>query len=213
MLLVNFKNYRKGIGREGMKLAEKCENISEETDTEITVSPPIYDTSRYQEIDIPVYSQHLDPVSTGSQTGKITAEGLKANNVEGTLINHSERRLKPDRIEQTVEKAEQNNITTVVCAQNPEEVERYSKFGPDYVAYEPSELIGGEISVSTAKPEVVEEAVNRSKVPVLTGAGIKNTEDVEKSLELGCEGVLVASGVVKKGNQEKSIKNLVRGFK
>ncbi|MDY6788588.1 MAG: triose-phosphate isomerase, partial [Candidatus Nanohaloarchaea archaeon] len=37
----------------------------------------------------------------------------------------------------------------------------------------------------------------------------KTEEDVEKALELGAEGVLVASGVVKASDPEKEIKKFV----
>jgi len=62
----------------------------------------------------------------------------------------------------------------VVCAQSPEECEKLSKFNPDYIAYEPPELIGGDKSVSDAHPELIQKAVRASgDVPTLTGAGIK----------------------------------------
>jgi len=73
---------------------------------------------------------------------------------------------------------------------------------PDMIAVEPPELIGTGISISKARPELITESlkqirkVNRS-VKVLCGAGVTTAEDVSKALELGSEGVLVASGVVK----------------
>jgi len=73
---------------------------------------------------------------------------------------------------------------------------------PDMIAIEPPELIGTGISVSKARPELITESVNEirrlnSRVKVLCGAGVTSAEDVSKALELGSEGVLVASGIVK----------------
>jgi len=50
------------------------------------------------------------------------------------------------------------------------------------------------------------------KVKVLCGAGVKTGEDVKKALELGTEGVLLASGVVKAENPEKVLRDLISGI-
>jgi triosephosphate isomerase len=73
---------------------------------------------------------------------------------------------------------------------------------PDMIAIEPPELIGTGISVSKARPELITESVKQIRkvngsVKILCGAGVTTAEDVSKALELGSEGVLVASGVVK----------------
>ena len=79
---------------------------------------------------------------------------------------------------------------------------KIAEFSPDFLAYEPPELIGTGIPVSKTKPEVVRRTVEivkrvNPKVKVLCGAGISSGEDVKKALELGTKGVLVASAVVK----------------
>ena len=87
---------------------------------------------------------------------------------------------------------------------------------PDMIAMEPPELIGGDISVSTARPEAIVETIEAVKsvksVPVLVGAGIKNGQDVKKAIELGAKGVLVASGIVKAKDPKKAINDLVDGM-
>ena len=88
---------------------------------------------------------------------------------------------------------------------------------PDFIAVEPPDLIGGDVSVSTAKPELISDSVKAvhavASIPVITGAGIKNSADARKALELGTEGVFVASGIVKAQNPEKAIDELLEGFK
>ena len=63
-------------------------------------------------------------------------------------------------------------------------------------------MIGGDISVTTADPAIVSDTVAAVKstnpnVRVLCGAGVKNGADVRTAIELGAEGVLLASGVTK----------------
>jgi triosephosphate isomerase len=48
-------------------------------------------------------------------------------------------------------------------------------------------------------------------IKVLCGAGITSGEDVTKALELGAEGVLIASGVVCAKNQRTAFQDIVDG--
>ena len=210
MLVVNFKAYSQASGEDASRIARQCRKAGEETGEKVIVAPQHLDVLRIDNTE--VFGQHLDPVKQGSQTGHTTAEALKDAGCSGTLLNHSEMRIKPEKIEKAVTRASETGLKTIVCAQTPEECGELSGYEPDYIAYEPPELIGGDTSVSEAKPELIEKAVEESEVPVLTGAGIKTKEDVEKAVELGCEGVLVASGVVKSDNPRKAAVDLCEGL-
>lgn len=212
MIIVNFKAYPEASGKKARRLGENCLEASEETGKKVTAVPAFPDILRLEDLGVKVFSQHIDAVEPGSHTGHVTPESVKEAGVSGTLINHSERRLKAEEIKNAVDMARENDLTTVVCAKDPGECREYSEFDPDYIAFEPPELIGGDISVSEAKPGLIEKAVSESDVPVLTGAGIHSRKDVEKSVELGCEGVLVASGVVKAENQYEEIVELCEGL-
>lgn len=213
MIVINFKAYSEATGKKARQLAEACEKARKETGERIVISPSNSDLLRAEHLDLEIFSQHIDPVNPGSHTGSVTVKEVKSAGATGTLLNHSERRLDEETLEKSIEISDDKGITTVVCAQNPDECEDFSSYSPDYIAYEPPELIGGDVSVSQSKPEVIEEAVKRSSVPVLTGAGIKNMEDVEKSMRHGCEGVLVASGVVKAKKPHEEILELAEGLK
>lgn len=197
-LIINLKAYRKGVGSKAEEIKQEIVKASKKTSKQIIVTPQIADHQKFDSDKFSKYSQHVDAVETGSHTGSILAETLSENNFDGVLINHSERRLEPEIIEKTVKRCRELNLQTIVCAQSPEECEQFSKYDPDFIAFEPPELIGGEISVSSAKPDLIKDAVEKSgNVSTLAGAGIKDKKDVEKSIELGCKGVLVASGIVK----------------
>lgn len=212
MIVVNFKTYSQAQGEKAVEIAEKCRKASEETGEKVIVSPALEDTLRLEDMDLEVFSQHVDPVKPGSHTGSVTASGAKEAGVSGTLLNHSENRMEKEQIKASIELCREHGLTTIACAQTPEECAELDKFNPDYIAFEPPELIGGDTSVSSAKPEMITEAVESSEAPTLTGAGIKNREDVKKSIELGCEGVLVASGVVKADDVEEEVKDLCQGL-
>ena len=86
--------------------------------------------------------------------------------------------------------------------------------GPEYVAIEPPELIGSGISVSKANPDIIRKSVAavravNPKVKVLTGAGIQSGECVKIAVDLGTDGVLLASSVVKAKDPGAVMRELV----
>src|SRR3989442_1266063 len=111
----------------------------------------------------------------------------------------------------------QETGASVVLAPPASDLAHVAKLSPEYIAIEPPELIGGDVSVTTANPEIVSGAVERIRaanpnVGVLCGAGVKSRKDVAKALELGTVGVLLASGVVKAKDPEAALRDLVKGL-
>ena len=99
-------------------------------------------------------------------------------------------------------------MISVVCSDSLMKSKGIARFDPNFIAYEPPELIGTGVSVSKTKPQIVVETVNLVKrinpeIKVLCGAGITDGEDVKRALELGTEGVIPASSVVKAINPKK----------
>jgi triosephosphate isomerase len=208
-MVVNFKTYAEATGRKALELARKCEKTSLETEICVGVAPQFVDIPTIAKVvSIPVFAQHIDPIKPGSSTGHILPEAIKEAGAVGTLINHSERRLKLADIDAAVTRAREVGLTSLVCTNNSAVSAAAATLRPDMIAVEPPELIGTGISVSKAKPEVVSGTVElvkkiNPKVIVLCGAGITTGEDVVAALRLGTEGVLVASGVVKAQNPYK----------
>ena len=215
---MNFKTYVEASGDEAVSLAKICDDVAKETGASIVVAPPMPDISRIASIvDIPVFAQHVDDVKPGGTTGYVTLENVKASGAQGTLLNHSEHRIKVAEIHDLIERAHQLSLSTIVCTNNTGVSRACAAMGPDYVAIEPPELIGGDISVTTANPKIVSDTVTTirsvsDKVSVLCGAGVKNGVDVRKAIELGAEGVLLASGVVKAKDKMAVLLDLVSGL-
>ncbi|UCE57864.1 MAG: triose-phosphate isomerase [Candidatus Bathyarchaeota archaeon] len=202
-ILVNFKTYSEATGRNAVRLAEIAERISLETEVCIGLAPQFVDiVSISSTVSIPVFAQHIDPIAAGSFTGHILPEAVREAGAIGTLINHSERRLKLVDIDTAVRRARESGLLSVVCASNAIVGSAAAAFNPNMIAVEPPELIGTGIPVSKAKPEIVSGTVDQVKrinpdVVILCGAGITRGEDVAAALRLGTEGILVASGIVK----------------
>ncbi len=216
IIIVNFKTYEKGTGKAAVRLAEIAEEVSKETGASIAVAPQFTDIERVaRKVSIPVFAQHVDPISFGSNTGHVLAQAVKEAGAIGTIINHSERQIKPADIEAAVKKAREVGLITVVCADTPETSKKLAEFNPDFLAIEPPELIGTGIPVSKAKPEVVTDSLEtvkkiNPKITVLCGAGITVGEDYAAALKLGTEGVIIASGVVKAKDQRAALIDLAK---
>jgi len=203
IVIINFKTYIEGTGKKALELARSAKKVSSETGVCFAVAPQFVDIPLIvNSIDVPVFAQHIDPFKPGSYTGHVLPESVKEAGAVGTLINHSERRLKLADIDEALTRAHEVELTTVVCTNNTAVSASAAALKPDMIAVEPPELIGTGIPVSKAKPEVVTSTVDSVKkvnrnVVVLCGAGITNGEDVAAAIKLGTEGVLVASGIVK----------------
>jgi triosephosphate isomerase len=214
VLVINFKTYLEATAKKAEKIAKIADAVSKETNKNIVLAVQETDIYRLSKlVDIPVFSEHLDPIDYGAHTGKVLAKSLKFNGASGVLLNHSEDRFDLHEIELSVKLAKKHKLKTIVCANDAFQSGAISLFKPDFIAVEPPELIGGKVSVSSAKPEIITKTIKKvnsiKKVPVLCGAGIKTGQDVKKAIELGASGVLVASGVVKAKNIRKKIKELV----
>ena len=215
-IIINFKAYTEVEGDNALRIARACQSVSEESGINIIACPPMTELSRVaRAVNIPVMAQSADPKPPGPHTGWVTPEMIKSAGAIGTLVNHSEHRLAYEEVAKVVEGSRKIGILICVCADTAETTGKMALLRPDMVAVEPPELIGGDVSVTDARPEVVSDAVAAASlrgdatVPVLCGAGVKTGKDVKRALELGTRGVLLASGVVKSKDPRKSLQDLV----
>lgn len=215
LIIINLKSYAEGFGHRAHRIAADARLVSKESGVRIGVAPNYMDLhpiSRHY--DIPVYAQHVDGIGPGAYTGHVLAAAVREAGAYGTLINHSERRLTLADVQASVEAAKGAGLETVVCTNNAATSAAAAAFAPAYIAIEPPELIGSGVSVSKADPGIIERSVAAVRqinpaVKVLTGAGISTGECVKIALDLGTEGVLLASSVVKADDPASVLRDLV----
>ncbi len=217
VVMLNVKAYRESMGASGMELARACERVAESTGVSVAICPQQTELALIcREVEIPVLAQHAEAFEAGAHTGYVVLEAVKEAGAAGTLVNHSEHRMTVADIEAVVSRAKELGLCTVVCTSSVATSRACAVFEPDFIAVEPPELIGTGIPVSKAEPEVVRRSVEAVKeispgTRVLCGAGISTGEDVRAALELGAEGVLLASGVVKAERPEEVLLSLAKG--
>ncbi|MBI4438815.1 triose-phosphate isomerase [Candidatus Woesearchaeota archaeon] len=216
-IIINYKTYPSGTGRKAEDTAKACIQQAQQAGKQVIIAAQAADIYRLSRLSAPIIAQHIDPVDQGKNTGFITAESVKEAGAIGTLINHAEHKISIQSIQQTVEKAHKNGLLAIACAATTREAEAIAKpCSPDYIAIEPPELIGGNISVSKARPEIITETIQSVRkirpIPVICGAGINGKEDVKKAVELGTKGVLVANYVMGAEDRKKAVEELVSGL-
>jgi triosephosphate isomerase len=215
VVIINFKTYTRATGEKAVLLAQTCERVSNKYDVPIVVAPQIPDLYRISKaIEIPVFSQHMDPGEPGRFTGHILGDTLVESGCTGTLINHSEKRMQLADIEEVISKAHKLNLFSVVCTNNISVSVAAACMSPWSVAVEPPELIGSGISVSQAQPKIISGTVDKIRkvnknVVILCGAGISTGDDVAAAIKLGAQGVLLASAVANTDKPEAVLSDLV----
>ena len=215
-LIINFKNYEEVSSDKAIRLAESASQVADKLKIEIVVAPPQPVLALIaKNIRIPVICQHVDNEKMGPSTGFIVPEIAKSYGAVGSLINHSEHRMEMSSISSLVERMRKLGMASIVCAQEPHEVVEISTLQPDFIAIEPPELIGSGRAVSKENPAIITKSIQGagSRSGVICGAGITDKGDVAKAMELGSQGILVASGIVKATSWEKKITELASGMK
>ncbi len=215
LILINLKSYAESIGSGAHGIAQAAEVVSEESGISIGLAPmypDIHPISHHYSI--PVFAQHVSPFNPGAHTGSIPVVAAKSAGAIGSLVNHSEFRLTVADIDSVVSSLKNAGMLSIICSNNVSTTKAVSTFNPDYVAIEPPELIGGQVSVAQANPEIITASVEAAKsvipdMKVLAGAGIHCGNCVKTAIDLGCSGVLLASSVVKAEKPDDVLRNLV----
>ena len=217
LIVVNFKTYATAMGQKAVDLAQAMERASKDHVRMIAVVSA-FDLHAVKQAapSLEVWSQHLDPVGQGSFTGWLQPINAIERGAQGTIINHAEHKVDIEHVQQLMEQLP-DEFPMCACAADVDEAHQLAELGPTFIAVEPPELIGGDISVTTADPAIVSDTVNAVRainphVRVLCGAGVKDGKDVKTAVELGAHGVLLASGVTKASDVDAVLADLVAGL-
>lgn len=219
MIFVNFKTYEAGSGLNALNLVKILATASSGKGVKII---PVLQAADIKEATqtskLEIWAQNIDPNPFGASTGSTLAEAVYEDGAIGTFLNHSEHKFTNfNDLEMASKRAKEVGLKTLIFAADENELGKVVSLKPDFVSYEPPELVGSKTtSVSQSRPETIAEAVQISRkegIPLIVGAGIKSADDVKKSLELGATGVAVASAVVEDKDPAGKLTELMEGFK
>ena len=213
LIVVNFKTYATAMGIQAENLASMMATVTTSARMVGVVSAFDLATINQSSPTLEIWSQHLDPVGMGSFTGWLQPNNAIERGAKGTIINHAEHKVPLSHVEELMKQLPEG-FQICACAADVEEAKALASLSPTFIAVEPPELIGGDISVTTADPDIIKSTVDAVKsvnenIRVLCGAGVKNGSDVKMALSLGAEGVLLASGVTKAEDPFEILNDLV----
>jgi triosephosphate isomerase len=220
-IVVNAKAYPEVTGAAGcVALAQACARVADASGARIALALPLAElagVARRRTAGVPLYAQHCDARDPGAATGWVTAEALAAVGAVGSIVNHAEHKVGLAEAASIVERLHETGLASLVCADSLAEAIAIASLKPRMLAIEPPELIGGDVSVTSADPRIVSDAVkavrkSSPRTAVLCGAGVKTGADVAAALRLGADGVLLASGVVKAKDPGKALRDLASGL-
>jgi triosephosphate isomerase (TIM) len=216
MIFLNFKTYEQSTGQRALGLIKSMDQVASASAVPFiacVAASDVKEAAQFATIDI--WAQHVDAVSYGAHTGSILAQAVKEDGAKGTLLNHSEHKFSSfDELKTAHDDAKAVGLKTLIFAATVEECVQVATLSPDYIGYEPPELIASkDTSVAKAKPDVIKSVVDAvPNVPIIVGAGVKDENDVRVSLELGAKGIALASAVILAEDPKAVLEDLVKGF-
>lgn len=197
-LVVNPKSYL--YGESALALALAADDVAR--DTGLTV----YFTCPYADIrlisrrarHIIVTAQHMQPLRPGRGMGHVLPESLLEAGARAVFLNHAEQPLTLTYLYQTIARARELDMTTIVCADSVAEGLAAAMLSPDILLCEPTDLIGtGQVAGEGYTVEAVRR-IRRANpdVAVMIASGVTTAEDVYNIIRLGADGTGATSGIL-----------------
>ena len=200
-------------GDDILALALAADKASETYDVDVIFTCPVVDIRRVAEATkrLHVFAPHMDPIYPGRGLADTLPESLVAAGAEGVMLNHVEKPLSFEVLADTIKRADEVGLTTIVCADSMKDASRIAGLHPDIIVAEPSELIGTGVSVG---PEYVSAATDSVKqvdenILVLTAAGIAGGEDVYNTIMAGADATGSSSGVAKAADRSAMVDEMI----
>lgn len=188
-------------GEEMLALAKVIDKTALKYDLDVIVTPQYTDIKLLADNTerILVFAQHMDPLPVGRGLGSVLPEAVKAAGAVGVMLNHAEKPISMETLQETIKRADEVGLATIVCADTLEDVKTIAKMGPNLIVAEPTELIGtGQTSDANYVVDTIKavEEINPD-IMVLQGAGISNGQDVYNTIKLGAQATGSTSGIIK----------------
>jgi len=214
MIFLSLKTYKQATADNAVSLCQKIKQVINQTKVPIIPAAQPFDLYQIKkQVDIEVWSQHLDPIDPDRHFGWLSPFSAKQAGASGCIINHAEHEVDFDTIKKTVAKCQQYDLKTLVITDSFELAQKVDVLKPDFLAFERPDLIGGKLAMIDAETEAIKKVIDMASVPVIVGAGIRTGEHVKKTIALGGAGVILASAVVKAKDQQAALLDLTSGFK
>lgn len=193
-------------GERFLRLAKAVDAIAKKYDLDVILTPQYADIRLIAENTerVHVYAQHMDALVPGRGLGAVLPESVKEAGAVGVMLNHAEKKLTLPVIAETVARADEVGLASIVCADTVAEIRAVAALHPNLIVAEPTDLIG---TGTTSDLSYVKETIKAvreidPRIMVLQGAGISTPEDVRRVILAGAEATGCTSGIIRNENPE-----------
>ena len=187
-----------------MELARAADSAALKYDVDVLFISPYTEIRRIREQcpHLVILAPYMDTLRPGRGMADVLPEALKAAGAQGVVINHCERPMTLSAIKKTIDRANELDMLSFVCADTIAEAKAIAQLRPDIINPEPTELIGsGQASDMSYVSEVIRavKAIDPG-IMVEQAAGITTAKQVYEFIMAGSEAAGSASGIVNSSN-------------
>lgn len=212
--IVNPKSYL--YGKKLYELALKADEVSKKYEIDIFFTAPFVELDNINKLNtsLKITAQHMDSTIVGRGMGHIVGEMLVDKGCSAVVLNHAEHKIDFDNLKNTIKRAKDLNLTTIVCASTYSEIESICNLSPDIILCEPTDLIG---TGKTSDKEYIEKSTKiirnkNSSILVMQAAGVSKPEDVYDIIFSGADSTGCTSGIVLAENPEEMLEEMVKSL-
>jgi triosephosphate isomerase len=146
-----------------------------------------------------VFAPYMDALYPGRGIADVLPEAIKAAGAKGVVLNHAERPLALNALKKTIDRANELDLLSFVCADSTAEAEAIAHLHPDILNPEQSEFIGSGIASDMRFVKEVIAAVKAvdPTICVEQAAGITTAQQVYEFIMAGSQAAGAASGILK----------------
>ena len=200
-------------GKDVLELALASDAAAEKYGVDIIFTCPVVDIRSVAQATrfIHVFAPHMDPLYPGRGLADTLPESLVAAGAEGVMLNHCEKPLAFDTLAQTIRRADEVGLVSIVCADSLADASRIAALAPDIIVAEPSELIGTGVSVGEEYVQAATKSVKdvNPDILVLTAAGISCGQDVYNTIIAGADATGSSSGIAKAADRAAMVDEMI----
>jgi len=209
------KNYI--YGDAVLDYARAADAAAKEFDIDVIFVAPYTEIRRVSENTdrIIVFAPYMDALRPGRGLTEILPEALQAAGAKGVVLNHSERPMTLNDLKKTIDRANELDMLTFVCADTVAEAQAIAHLHPDIMNPEPTELIGsGQVSDMRYVKEVI-DAVKAIDPYILVeqAAGITTARQVYDFIMAGSEAAGSASGILNSTDPHALLNEMVHSVR
>lgn len=206
-------------GERAVQLALFADDLVARYDVRIIMTPQYVDIESIARAtsNLLVFAQHMDPLRIGRGNGSVLPEAVQEAGAVGVLLNHAEKPLTRELLAETIARADEVGLASMVCAGNVKEVEAVAMLHPNIIIAEAPDLIGAGSTAPEDRPDIA--GINHvvwnidPRIRILHAAGISTGKDVYEIIAGGSQGSGSSSGVFKAEDPQAMLEEMIRAVR